>query len=82
VSGALFPVSVLPGWLQALSRASPLTYALRALRHAIIDGASLLSLGSDLLVVTAFAAATGVAGTLALAAGFAHARRRGRLATF
>jgi ABC-type multidrug transport system permease subunit len=29
----------LPGWMQAISTISPATYALRGIRHAILDGA-------------------------------------------
>ena len=39
VSGVYYPVSVLPGWMQAISRVSPATYALRGIRHAILQGA-------------------------------------------
>ena len=39
VSGVYYPVSVLPGWMQALSTISPATYALRGIRAAILDGA-------------------------------------------
>ena len=41
VSGVYYPVSVLPGWLQAVAKISPATYALRGLRHAILNGASI-----------------------------------------
>ena len=36
VSGVYYNVSVLPGWMQALARISPATYALMALRSSII----------------------------------------------
>jgi ABC-2 type transport system permease protein len=39
VSGVYYPVSVLPGWMQAIAKISPATYALRGIRHAILDGA-------------------------------------------
>ena len=39
VSGVYYPVSVLPGWMQAIATISPATYALRGMRHAILDGA-------------------------------------------
>ena len=32
VSGVYYPVSVLPGWMQALAKISPATYALRGCR--------------------------------------------------
>src|SRR5256886_6768325 len=43
VSGVYYPVSVLPGWMQALAKISPATYALRGCRAAIINGAGLRS---------------------------------------
>src|SRR5512133_1265804 len=47
VSGVYYPVSVLPGWMQALAKISPATYALRGCRAAILDGARLTSPWSD-----------------------------------
>jgi len=38
VSGVYYPVSVLPGWMQWLATISPATYALRGIRHSILDG--------------------------------------------
>lgn len=35
ISGALFPVSGLPGWLTALNRLDPLTYAVDPMRRAV-----------------------------------------------
>ena len=39
VSGVYYPVSVMPGWMQAVSKISPATYALRGDRAAIVSGA-------------------------------------------
>src|SRR5436309_8412421 len=41
VSGVYYPVSVLPGWMEAIAKISPATYALRGIRQAILDGAGL-----------------------------------------
>ena len=41
VSGVYYPVSVMPGWMQAISKVSPATYALRGDRAAIVNGAGL-----------------------------------------
>ena len=35
LSGALFPLSGLPGWLSFLTRINPLTYAVDPLRHVV-----------------------------------------------
>ena len=37
LAGALFPLSGLPGWLEALNRIDPLTYAVDAMRHLVFD---------------------------------------------
>ncbi len=39
ISGVYFPVSVLPGWMQPLTRISPATYVLEGMRAALLDGA-------------------------------------------
>ena len=40
VSGVYYPVSVLPQWMQSLSRLSPATYVLEGMRMAMIEGAA------------------------------------------
>jgi ABC-2 type transport system permease protein len=39
VSGVYFPISVLPEWMQSLSRISPATYVLEGMRAALLEGA-------------------------------------------
>jgi ABC-2 type transport system permease protein len=41
VSGVYYPVSVLPEWMQWISKISPATYALRGIRDSILNGAGL-----------------------------------------
>jgi len=38
ISGVYFPVSVLPDWMQPLTRLSPATYVLEGMRGALLDG--------------------------------------------
>ncbi|MFH1836318.1 MAG: ABC transporter permease [Methanobacteriota archaeon] len=38
VSGIFYPVSVLPGWMQVLSKFSPATYTIEGMRMAILEG--------------------------------------------
>jgi ABC-2 type transport system permease protein len=54
--GMLFPVSILPPWLQIVARLNPVTYAMDAMRGALLDGAGVLSIGRPLLLLLAFAA--------------------------
>jgi len=55
LGGVYYPVTVLPEWLQKFSNLLPLTYALRAMRHAILQGTPLSELGLDLWALTGFA---------------------------
>jgi ABC-2 type transport system permease protein len=41
VSGVYYPVSVLPTWMEWLSKISPATYALRGIRDSILNGTGL-----------------------------------------
>jgi ABC-2 type transport system permease protein len=53
--GMLFPVDVLPGWLQALARIFPIFYGMRAMRMAVLRGATLAQVSGDVLALCAFA---------------------------
>ncbi|MGZ4142976.1 MAG: ABC transporter permease [Actinomycetota bacterium] len=53
-SNAIYPISIMPGWLKVLARVNPLTYQVDALRALLIPGASsLYGLGEDFLVLLA-----------------------------
>ena len=54
--GMLFPVSILPDWLQVVARLNPVTYALDAMRAALLGGAGFRAVGQPLLVLLLFAA--------------------------
>ncbi|SEM25013.1 ABC transporter permease [Streptacidiphilus jiangxiensis] len=56
-SNALYPVSVMPGWLQAISKANPLSYEVDALRGLLLGIPA--HLGADFAVLVV-AAALGV----------------------
>src|SRR5213593_1726961 len=48
VSGVYYSVGVLPGWMQAIAKISPATYALRGIRAAILDGDGLGAVWGDI----------------------------------
>jgi ABC-2 type transport system permease protein len=50
-------VDILPPWLQLIANLNPVTYALDAMRGALLDGAGILSIGRSLLLLFAFGAA-------------------------
>ncbi len=54
LGGIYFPISVLPEWLQWFSRVLPITYALEAMRLALLKGAGWDELRPNLLVLAGF----------------------------
>lgn len=54
VSGIYYPVEVLPDWLQFVARLMPLTYALRLMRGALLEGAEWSELASDFYALFLF----------------------------
>jgi ABC-2 type transport system permease protein len=56
IGGMLFPVSILPDWLQLLARLNPVSYALDAIRAALLDGAGIITLWRPLFVLLLSAA--------------------------
>ena len=58
----VFPTAVLPGWMRAVAEALPLTYAMRAVRGALLANAGLADLTPDLLALAAFALALPIGG--------------------
>jgi ABC-2 type transport system permease protein len=55
VGGMLFPVGILPPWLQVVAHLNPITYALDAMRGALLEGATITSIGRLLLILLIFA---------------------------
>ncbi|MEA4908623.1 MAG: ABC transporter permease [Anaerolineaceae bacterium] len=56
-SNAIYPIDIMPAWLQVVSRVNPLTYEVDALRALMISGAaSVTGVGVDLLVLSLVAA--------------------------
>jgi ABC-2 type transport system permease protein len=77
VSGVYYPVSVLPGWMQWISKISPATYALRGCRNSILYGAGLAWADVwPLLVIGFFSIPLGL---LIFRAGERYAKQNGKL---
>src|SRR5262245_19804400 len=55
VSGVMYPVTVLPSFLQAVARLVPVTYSLQGMRSALLQQASVLSLWPNLRALLLFA---------------------------
>jgi ABC-2 type transport system permease protein len=54
LGGVFYPIEVLPEWLQRASSFVPVTYALRAMRRALLMGVSTRALLPDVLTLAAF----------------------------
>jgi ABC-2 type transport system permease protein len=54
--GMLFPVSILPDWLQVVAKLNPMTHALNAMRAALLGNAGLAELRPSIGLLLLFAA--------------------------
>jgi ABC-2 type transport system permease protein len=54
LAGVYYPITVLPDWLEPVSRFLPLTYALDAMRLAMLKGSSLYDVRFDILALLGF----------------------------
>jgi len=54
--GMLFPVTILPDWLQLVAHLNPVTYALEAMRAALLGSATLAAIWRPLAILLLFAA--------------------------
>ncbi len=63
-SGAVYPQQAFPGWMRAIAKVDPFTYAVHGLKSVLLKNASFAAIGPDLLVLTAFSAAFMTAATL------------------
>ena len=79
VSGVYYPVSVLPGWMQALAKISPATYALRGCRAAIINGAGLTDLWTEIWALLVIGAVSVPLGLWTFRTGERYAKKHGKL---
>ena len=77
VSGVYYPVSVLPSWMQWISKISPATYALRGNRDQILAGAGLR--WSDVWPLLVIGALSIPVGLLVFRAGERYAKQHGKL---
>lgn len=51
IGGAMFPVTIMPGWLQFISMIFPITYALDAIRLSVLQGYSIAMLQEQLAIL-------------------------------
>lgn len=82
LSGVMYPVSVLPGWLRAIGQLLPLTHALAVLRGALLIGAGPAALEEPLLALLLFSAVLAPAGVAVFVFALRRARADGSLSHY
>jgi ABC-2 type transport system permease protein len=82
LSGVVYPVSVLPGWLARAGRWLPLTHGLEILRKGLLAGARPAEVADSLLALAGFAVVFSGAGLALFAWALRRARRDGSLSHF
>jgi ABC-2 type transport system permease protein len=81
VAGAVFPVEVLPGWIQVLARLFPAFYGFNAMRAVLIGGESFSGIVDEVLILVVFNLVLIPLGMWALVRALHVARVTGTLAT-
>jgi ABC-2 type transport system permease protein len=79
VSGVYYPVSVLPEWMQWLAKISPATYALRGCRQAILEGAGITDLWTEIWALLVIGAVSVPLGLWTFRTGERYAKKHGKL---
>jgi ABC-2 type transport system permease protein len=79
VSGVYYPITVLPQWMQPLSRLSPATYVLDGLRQSIQHGLGAVALWGDIWPLIISAIVSLPLGLAIFNAGERYAKRTGKL---
>ncbi len=79
ISGVYYPITVLPRWMQVIARGSPATYALEAMRAAMLRNAAWAELLPDLALLMAMGLVTIPAGAWIFSRAERYAKRTGRL---
>src|SRR6266540_1349312 len=79
VSGVYYPVSVLPQFMQWIAKVSPATYALRGMRHAILDGAGVGAAWRDIWPMIIIGVVSVPLGIWVFRRGELHAKKHGKL---
>ncbi|MGH2629746.1 MAG: ABC transporter permease [Actinomycetota bacterium] len=78
-AGELFPPELMPGWLQALAKLSPVTWVLVAVRDALLGGAGIDVGLAPLLVLAVMAIVLAAVAVSSLAQALRYAKARGTL---
>lgn len=82
ISGAYFPLTLMPGWIQAISWLSPMRHAMDAMRGSLLDGKGFAELTGPLLALAVSAIVLVPASRGLLGMAMRRARARGTISTY
>lgn len=81
-SGAFFPLTVLPAWVQGLADWNPIAIAVAAMRSALLAGASVGEITPSIVRLALMSMVTLAAGSFAFRRALARERRKGTLGLY
>lgn len=82
ISGAYFPLSLLPGWLEATAAANPIALAIDGMREALLGGAGWSAVTQALAVLAPLSAVSLALGVTAFRLALRRERRVGTLGQY
>jgi ABC-2 type transport system permease protein len=82
ISGAYFPVTLLPGWLEATSGANPIALAIEGMREALLGGAGWSGVGPALAVLAPLSVVSLAVGVTAFRLALRRERRIGTVGQY
>lgn len=82
LSGAIFPVELFPGWLEAVCRVNPAYYGVRGMHEALLTDVGFSGLLDEVAVLTAFACVSIPVSVWLFASAVGRAKRLGILASY
>lgn len=82
ISGAYFPVTLLPGWLEATAAANPIALAIDGMREALLGGAGWSAVGPALAVLAPLSVVSLAFGVAAFRLALRRERRTGTVGQY
>jgi ABC-2 type transport system permease protein len=79
LGGVLYPVSVLPSWLEPVAHLLPITHALEAMRRILLNGANLAEVSNQIVILAFFTVVLLPTGLAIFSYGLRMARQDGSL---
>jgi ABC-2 type transport system permease protein len=81
-SGAFFPLSLLPGWVEAVAQYNPLAIAIQGMRETLLGGTGWSEVGGHLALLIPMSALSLICGALVFKLALGRERRRGTLGLY